>query len=213
MLRYLNGNKDCNAKFEAKDTNGYLKKCNTSLYKTATSNTKLLLYKRCLYMTFDEYTSDKVHINKNMYCRVFDSVNERELKNTIQAELENIRGNLLRPSYLKIPLPIYVMLAKKLENMNNDSVFKGNYTVVLYIPNLFDFNGEGKEYTLFPSLDAFSKQNRWMELITSQTSKFLDVIEIGSLKEKDDKVRKKNYLRTDLTNTCIHPRRRVRIRN
>lgn len=204
MLRYLNDNKDCNAKFEAKDTNGYLKKCNTSLYKTATSNTKLLLYKRCLYMTFDEYTSDKVHINKNMYCRVFDSVNERELKNTIQAELENIRGNLLRPSYLKIPLPIYVMLAKKLENMNNDSVFKGNYTVVLYIPNLFDFNGEGKEYTLFPSLDAFSKQNRWMELITSQTSKFLDVIEIGSLKEKDDKVRKKNYLRTDLTNTCYN---------
>jgi hypothetical protein len=43
-----------------------------------------------------------------------------------------------------------------------------------------------------------------MELITSQTSKFLDVIEIGSLKEKDDKIRKKNYLRTDLTNTCYN---------
>ena len=68
-----------------------------------------------------------------------------------------------------------------------------NQVVLFSIPNLFDFNGEGKEYTLFPSLDAFSKQNRWMELITSQTSKFLDVIEIGSLKEKDDKVRKKNF--------------------
>lgn len=203
MLRYLT-NKVCGGKFETAGTDAYLKKCNASLYKTATSNTKLLLYKRCLFMTFEEYTTDKIHINNNICCRVLDSVNEKALKATIQAELENIRGNLLRPSYLKIPLPIYVMLAKKLETINNDDVFNGNYTVVLYIPNLFNYNGEGNEYTLFPSLDAFSKQNRWMELMTSKSSKFLDIIEIGSLKESADKIKKNNYLRTDLTATCYN---------
>jgi hypothetical protein len=155
-------------------------------------------------MTFDEYTSDKIHINNNICCRVLDSVNENAFKATIQTELEYIRGNLLRPSYLKIPLPIYAMVAKKLETIKNDDVFNGNYTVVLYIPNLFNYNGDGSEYSLFPSLDAFSKQNRWMELMTSKSSKFLDIIEIGSLKENADKIKKQNYLRTDLTASCYN---------
>jgi hypothetical protein len=69
-------------------------------------------------MTFDEYTKEKVHINKNMYCRVFDSVSDAAIKSTIDAELANIKG-MLRPAYLKIPLPIYMMFAKKLETINN----------------------------------------------------------------------------------------------
>ena len=104
MLKYLNNNKDCNNK-DAKKFD--LLKCNKSLYKKVSSNSKLLLYRRCIFMTFDEYSTEKVHINNNMCCRVFDSVNETALKRTIQAELENIRGNLLRPSYLKIPLPTF----------------------------------------------------------------------------------------------------------
>ncbi len=154
-------------------------------------------------MTFDEYTKDKVHLNKNMCCRVFDSVNDKDIKRTIEAELAIIKG-MLRPTYLKIPLPIYMMFAKKLETVNNEAIFRGNYTVVLYIPNLYNYNGAGKEYTLFPSLDAFSKQNRWMELMTSKFSRYLDIVKIGSTDDKPDKVKKKNYLRTDLTQTCFN---------
>jgi len=155
-------------------------------------------------MTFEEYATEKVHINNNMCCRVLDSVNETAMKDAIRTELEHIRGNLLRPSYLKIPLPIYVMVAKKLETIKNDDVFNGNYTVVIYIPNLFNYNGDGSEYTLFPSLDAFSKQNRWMELMTSKSSKFLEIMEIGSTKERGDQIKKQNYLRTDLTASCFN---------
>jgi hypothetical protein len=155
-------------------------------------------------MTFDEYATEKVHINNNICCRVLDSVNETAMKDAIRTELEHIRGNLLRPSYLKIPLPIYVMVAKKLETIKNDDVFNGNYTVVIYIPNLFNYNGDGSEYTLFPSLDAFSKQNRWMELMTSKSSKFLEIMEIGSTKDRGDQIKKQNYLRTDLTASCFN---------
>jgi len=200
MLKY-NNNKSC----DNKDPNKFdLKKCNQSLYKKITGNTAFLNYKRCLFMTFDEYTSEKVHINKNICCRVFDSVNENNIKSTIQSELENIKNNMLRPSNLKIPLPIYMMFAKKLETVNNDAIFNGNYTVVLYIPNLYNYNDEGNEYTLFPSLDAFSKQNRWMELLTSKYSKYLDIIKRGSFDDKQDKIKKNNYFRTDLTQTCFN---------
>ena len=205
MLRYLtNGVCSSSSNYKPSETNAYLKKCNASLYNKATGNTKLFLYKRCLFMTFDEYATEKVHINNNICCRVLDSVNETAMKDTIRTELEHIRGNLLRPSYLKIPLPIYVMVAKKLETINNDDVFNGNYTVVIYIPNLFNYNGDGSEYTLFPSLDAFSKQNRWMELMTSKSSKFLEIMEIGSTKDRGDQIKKQNYLRTDLTASCFN---------
>lgn len=196
--------KKCNMDCDTRDPEKFnLKKCNQSLYKKITNNTDLLKHTRCLFMTYDEYTQDKVHINNNMCCRVFDSVNDKDIKSTIGNELENIK-KMLRPTYLKIPLPIYMMFAKKLETVNNDAIFRGNYTVVLYIPNLYNYNGEGKEYTLFPSLDAFSKQNRWMELMTSRFSKYLDIVKIGSTDDKGDKIKKKNYLRTDLTQTCFN---------
>lgn len=194
----------CNMDCDTRDPNKFdLKKCNKSLYKKITDNTDFLRYKRCLFMTYDEYTQEKVHLNKNMCCRVFDSVNDKDIKSTIGNELANIK-TMLRPSYIKIPLPIYMMFAKKLETVNNEAIFKGNYTVVLYIPNLYNYNGEGNEYTFFPSLDAFSKQNRWMELMTSRFSKYLEIVKIGSFDDKEDKIKKKNYLRTDLTQTCFN---------
>jgi hypothetical protein len=196
--------KKCNMDCDTRDPEKFdLKKCNRSLYKKITNNKEFLKHKRCLFMTFDEYTKEKVHINKNMCCRVFDSVNDKDIKSTIDAELANIKG-MLRPAYLKIPLPIYMMFAKKLETVNNEAIFRNKYTVVLYIPNLYNYNGEGKEYTLFPSLDAFSKQNRWMELMTSKFSRYLDIVKIGSTDDRADKVKRKNYLRTDLTQTCFN---------
>jgi hypothetical protein len=197
MLQF-NNNPECDTKSKQFD----LKMCNTSLYSKITNNTDFLKYKRCLFMTFDEYISDEVHINKKMCCRVFDNVNETKIKSEIQNALEDIISKL-RPTYLKIPSPIYMMFAKKLEN--KDFSFNGNYKVVLYIPNLYNYNENDSEYTLFPSLDAFSKQNRWMELMTSKYSKYLQIIKIGSTEKKnEEKNINKNYLWTDLTQSCYN---------
>ena len=195
MLKYIN-NKNCKNDNPTEYDQG---KCNKSLIENITNNTNFLLWSRCIFMTFKEYT-DKIHINKNIYSRTWSSVNEKEIKNTIKIELENIKNNLLRPSTLSIPLPIYAMMAKRLE----DNVFKGNYELILYIPNLYNYNGNEREYTLFPSLDAFSKQNRWMELMTSIYSKYLQIIKIGLLKDRENTIIKKNYFRNDLTNTCLN---------
>jgi len=181
-----------------------LKKCNNSLYKNISNNTEFLYRKRCLFMTFKEYNEQKVHINNNIFCHVFPSINERKIKNSITAKLREIKNTMLRPTTLKIPLPIYVMMAKRLEKENNENIFKGNYEVVLYIPNLYNYKNNNVEYTFFPSIDAFSKQNRWIELMTSKHSKYLDVIKRGEFKEKEDKIRKKNYFRNDLTYSCLN---------
>ena len=160
---------------------GYdLNKCNTTLKNIILQNTEFLQHSRCLFMTFKEYT-EKEHINNNIYCRVF-RINETKIYETIKAELIRIKNTMLRPDTLTgIPLPIYAMMAKVLINENNENIFKGDYEVILYIPNLFNYDDPTKPqdgsttYTLFPSLDAFSKQNRWMELMTSKYSKYLDI--------------------------------------
>lgn len=199
MLKYKT-HKDCNGiKFDVDD----MKKCNRSLYNKIIKNSEFLLHTRCLFMTFKEYT-DNEHINNNIYCRVF-KVSEDKIYDTINDELKRIKNTMLRPDTLTgIPLPIYAMLAKVLVNENNENIFKGDYEVILYIPNLFNYNEKGAEYTLFPSLDAFSKQNRWMELMTSKYSKYLDIITRGSTKDKEKEIIMKNYFRNDLTNTCLN---------
>jgi len=181
-----------------------LKKCNDSLYKKISNNTEFLYKKRCIFMTFKEYNEQKVHINNNIFCHVFSSINERNIKNSITAKLKEIKNTMLRPTTLKIPLPIYVMMAKRLEKEENENIFKGNYEVVLYIPNLYNYKNNNREYTFFPSIDAFSKQNRWIELMTSEHSKYLDIIKRGELKEKEDKIIKKNLFMKDMTFSCLN---------
>jgi hypothetical protein len=192
MLKYIIDTANvCNG-----DKSGYNQaKCNKSLLDNITKNEDFLLWKRCLFMTFDEYTK-RIHINEHIYSKVWDKVNGGDIKNTISEELKNIKANL-NPSSLSIPLPIYVMLAKII---NVDS-FEGNYEMILYIPNLFKYNGK---YTFFPSLDAFSKQNRWMELMTSSYSKYLQIIKIGMLKDRENTIIKKNYFKNDLTQSCLN---------
>jgi hypothetical protein len=231
MLKYKNANnKECENKDPAKFD---LEKCNDSLYNTILGNIKpepvqivnlknirniiapvlqqtannadFLYEKRCIFMTFKEYNKDKVHINNNMYCNVFPSINEVNIKKTIKDKLEEIKNTKLRPATLtKIPLPIYVMLAKRLENVDNENVFMGNYEVVLYIPNLYNYKNDNTLYTFFPSLDAFSKQNKWMELMTSKSSKYLDIIEISKMGDNKDTIKKKNYFKKDLDNSCLN---------
>jgi hypothetical protein len=169
------------------------------------NNADFLYKKRCIFMTFKEYNKDKVHINNNMYCHVFPSINEVNIKKTIKDKLEDIKNTKLRPATLtKIPLPIYVMLAKRLENVDNENVFMGNYEVVLYIPNLYNYKNDNTLYTFFPSLDAFSKQNKWMELMTSKKSKYLDIVEISKEGDSEDTIKKNNYFMKDLLNSCYN---------
>ena len=171
----------------------------------STNNADFLYKKRCIFMTFKEYKEDKVHINDNMFCHVFPSINEVNIKKTIKDKLEDIKNTKLRPATLtKIPLPIYVMLAKRLENVDNENVFMGNYEVVLYIPNLYNYKNDNTLYTFFPSLDAFSKQNKWMELMTSEKSKYLDIVEISKEGDSEDTKKKKNYFMKDLFNSCYN---------
>lgn len=171
-------------------------KCNKALIDNITKNTQFLLWERCLFMTFEEYKKKTIHINPNICNRVWDSVNEGIIKSEIDKELSNIKAKL-KPTSLSIPLPIYVMLAKIIDG----DTFNGNYEMILYIPNLFIYNGQ---YTFFPSLDAFSKQNKWMELMTSSYSKYLQIIKIGMLKDKENTIIRKNYFRKDLTHSCLN---------
>ena len=175
-------------------------KCNKSLLDNITKNTEFLLWKRCLFLTFDEYTKG-IHINPHIYSKVWvkssGGVNESDIKSEIEKELLNIKNNLLNPSDLSIPLPIYVMLAKII----TIDTFHGKYEMILYIPNLYKYKDR---YTFFPSLNAFSKQNRWMELMTSKYSKYLQIIKIGMLKDKENTIIKKNYFKNDLTHSCLN---------
>lgn len=184
---------------------------NISLQQQIAYNTEFLYRKRCIFMTFKEYNDEKVHINNNMFCYVFQSINEKDIKDAITNKLKDIKDRMLRPTTLKIPLPIYVMMAKRLEKEKDANIFLGNYEVILYIPNLYNYNKDkpgytpdNALYTLFPSLDAFSKQNRWIELMTSKHSKYLDVAEIGFLKDSENKIKKKNFFRNDLTFSCLN---------
>jgi len=201
MLKYHNmHDKKCK---NDKPNEYKLADCNKKLLTNIVSTTNFLIEERCIFMTYDEYKTDKVHINNNMFCKSF-TLNEFDIKTKIEEELNNIKNNLLFPksNLHNIPLPIYVMLAKKLVPEKTTHVFKGNYEVILYIPNLMKLSDA--EYTLFPSLDAFSKQNRWMELMTSKHSKYLAIIEVSNAKDKGGEITKKNYLKRDLTNSCFN---------
>ena len=167
-----------------------------------------LTHQRCIQLTFEQY-KDKEYINDNM-CSVEVETQGANIKNTIISNLNDIRRKIIPPFKPRgntlVPLPIYVIIAKKLESdpaynivtklieeveddvlkteidkisgeLDSTSlkkfIFKGNYKVVIYVPNLMNLN---KKYCYFPSLDAFSKQNRWMELLVSKFSFYLTVI-------------------------------------
>ena len=72
MLKYIN-NKSCKNDNTKEFDQG---KCNKSLIENITNNTNFLLWSRCIFMTFKEY-SDKIHINKNIYSLTWSSVNEK----------------------------------------------------------------------------------------------------------------------------------------
>jgi hypothetical protein len=191
-----------------------LKKCGNSLNPVIYENSEFIKFQRCINMTFNEYVN-KEHINENIYYAEFETTIDK-IKSTIKERFDSLvkSGNFYTVNGVKkIPAPSYVMIAKKIENDNSENIlskitdkgileelrgtsdksaqetslkkftFKGKYKVILYIPNLMKTK-EG--YSYFPSLEACSNQNRWMELMVSRYSyhlRLLNNIEPNNIKD------------------------------
>jgi len=175
--------------------------------RTLNNVNNFLSHQRCIHLTYDQYQNNE-HINDNICNIVFES-NGIDIKSNIISKLNEVKTKIIAPfrpsGNILIPLPIYVMIAKKIETDPDYNVltkitqevnqelnieiskvageldktslkkftFQGKYKIVVYIPNLMNMNGR---YSYFPSMDSFSKQNRWMELMVSFYSLYLSVV-------------------------------------
>lgn len=105
MLIYKNvkGNKCKNG--------GSMKKCNDALDPVKYEKKDFLLFQRCVNLTHKEYT-DKDYMNNNIYCEEFITQ-----LSTIKSEIKNKLSSIpiVNAYQSKIPLPIYVMIAKVIE--------------------------------------------------------------------------------------------------
>ena len=72
------------------------------------NKSNLLLWKRCIYMSQTQYKSNR-HIDPNMLCIKGITTN---VDNYVTTQIRNIASKLLNN---KVPGPVYVMYAKKLE--------------------------------------------------------------------------------------------------
>ncbi len=147
--------------------------------------------------------NNKEHINKNMCCVEFtESVHN--IENGILAKLNEIKQKIQVKKYNNgsIPLPIYVSLAKIVERdkdfllydkfikdgndysktFQEKYTFQGKMNIIIYVPNLMN---NITDYTYYPSLEAYTNQNKWMELMTHPSSYFLKAI--NNTKNKKNK--------------------------
>ena len=79
----------------------------------------ILEHKRCIFLTLDQYKK-KIHINNKTYTNV--SI-VKDVKKHIIQHLKSVAGT---SPLNKIPRPIYVMISKKLEYDENESLIFGN---------------------------------------------------------------------------------------
>jgi hypothetical protein len=159
----------------------------------STQTSKILRKQRCLSMNMRQF-NNREHINKNMCCVEFtESVHN--IENGILAKLAEIKQKMQVKNYNNgsIPLPIYVSLAKIVERdkdfllyskfikdgndysktFQEKYTFQGKMNIIIYVPNLMN---NITDYTFYPSLEAYTNQNKWMELMTHPSSYFLKAI-------------------------------------
>ena len=112
MLIYknVNGNK-CSG-------NNTYQECNKALDPNEYDKKKFLLFQRCIHMTYNEY-NNKDYINDNIYCNEFTSKIDG-IKTGILNNLKGLQKKIKFTYGDKIPLPIYVMIAKIIEEDLND---------------------------------------------------------------------------------------------
>ena len=162
-------------------------------------------------MTIEQY-KNKEHINNKM-CYIEIDTSLYDIEKNIIKELEIIRSKIQVPfivnSKARIPLPIYVSIAKIISKDNeyilNNSLdivnknpttflekytFQGMIKIIIYVPNLM--NNKGVYYNYYPSLDAYTNQNKWMEYMTSENSYFLKVIDYHRKNPPNDKNKNDN---------------------
>jgi len=159
----------------------------------STQTSKILRKQRCLSMNMRQF-NNREHINKNMCCVEFtESVHN--IENGILAKLAEIKQKIQVKKYNNgsIPLPIYISLAKIVERdkdfllyskfikdgndysktFQEKYTFQGKMNIIIYVPNLMN---NITDYTFYPSLEAYTNQNKWMELMTHPSSYFLKAI-------------------------------------
>jgi len=176
---------------------------------------------RCINMTIEQY-KNKEHINNKM-CYIEIDTSLYDIEKNIIKELEIIRSKIQVPFIVnnkaRIPLPIYVSIAKIISKDNeyilNNSLdivnknpttflekytFKGMIKIIIYVPNLM--NNKGVYYNYYPSLDAYTNQNKWMEYMTSENSYFLKVIDYHRKNPPNDKNKNDNLFKKSLKNIC-----------
>lgn len=153
---------------------------------------KFLKEQRCITMSMKQF-KDREHINKNMCCVEFTEI-VHDIEKKIVEKLEEIRAKIQVPFNNAIPLPIYVAIAKVIEKDSNyllydkfikdgkdysktfqeKYTFQGKMNIIIYVPNLMN---NISDYTYYPSLEVYTNQNKWMELITHPDSYFLRTID------------------------------------
>ena len=89
-----------------------------STKKTITDINTLLVHKRCIFMTLDQYKK-KAHINDKIYTNV--SI----VKDVKKHVIDHIKSVAKDAPFNKVPRPIYVMISKKLEYDEGDSIIFG----------------------------------------------------------------------------------------
>ena len=110
------------------------RECNTSLDPIKNNGTPFLQKQRCVNLTFEEY-NDKDYLNDNIFCEEFD-VQLTNIKSEIKRRLKLLRDTKMIDGYQsRIPLPIYIMIAKKIEYDSND---KNANTVKVFLDELDD---------------------------------------------------------------------------
>jgi len=162
---------------------------------------------RCINMSMGQF-KDREHINKNMCCVEFTEI-VHNIKNKIIEKLAEIRAKIQVPFNNAIPLPIYVAIAKLIEKdskyllydkfirdgkdysktFQEKYTFQGKMNIIIYVPNLMN---NINDYTYYPSLEVYTNQNKWMELITHPDSYFLRTL---------DNIKKNNKLFKRITDS------------
>lgn len=85
---------------------------------TITDINTFLIHKRCIFLTLEQYKK-KTHINDKTYTNI--SI-VKDIKNHV---IEHLKSVAIDAPFNKIPLPIYVMVSKKLEYDEKDSLIFG----------------------------------------------------------------------------------------
>ena len=91
-----------------------MKECNKAL--NPDNDEKFLKFERCVNLTFKEY-DEKDYMNDNIFCEEFETTIDN-IKNEIKNRISGIQR--VHTFCNKLPLPIYVMIAKVIEHDPNN---------------------------------------------------------------------------------------------